>query len=63
MILTNNTKKAELNIHLLRYSSHKEVKNTLYLSLKARQGKFICIAHFLYKTIQSALHKTFQALQ
>ena len=27
------------------------------------QGKCICITHFMYKTIQSASHKTFQALQ
>ena len=28
-----------------------------------RQGRFICIAHFTYKTIQSDLHETSKALQ
>lgn len=30
--------------------------------LKAKQGKFMCIAHFNNKAIQSTLHKTLKAL-
>ena len=30
---------------------------------KARQGRFIYIAHFMYKTIQGALHKILEALK
>ena len=33
-----------------------------FLKSKSNQVKFICIAHFMYKTIQSALHKI-KALQ
>ena len=32
------------------------------VKVKSSQVKFVCIAHFMYKTIQSALHKI-KALQ
>ena len=48
-----NKKIADLKQDIRRLSDELKKKD----SLKSSQVKFICIAHFMYKTIQSALQK------
>uniref|UniRef100_A0A673AQE1 SLC26A/SulP transporter domain-containing protein n=1 Tax=Sphaeramia orbicularis TaxID=375764 RepID=A0A673AQE1_9TELE len=35
----------------------------MFTQRRARQGRFISVAHFMYRTIQNALHKTLKPLQ